>query len=83
MEYDGWGALAKLEYIDRVLREVGNDQPEVPEPGEDDLPVSAMRYTVAEHYREMDDPLPMSDPRVFDGRRPRSSSSPRSARPWL
>lgn len=67
VEYDGWGALAKLEYVDRVLREVGSDQPEVPEPGEDDLPVSAMRYTVAEHYRDMDDPLPVSDPRVFDG----------------
>lgn len=66
-EYDGWGALAKLEYVDRVLGEVGNDQPEVPEPGEDDLPVSAMRYTVAEHYRDLDDPLPVGDPRVFDG----------------
>jgi hypothetical protein len=66
-EYDGWGALAKLEYVDKVLREVGTDQPEVPEPTEDDLPVSAMQYTVAEHYRDMDDPLPVSDPRVFDG----------------
>jgi hypothetical protein len=66
-EYAGWGALAKLEYVDKVLREVGTDQPEVPEPTEDDLPVSAMRYTVAEHYRDMDDPLPISDPRVFDG----------------
>lgn len=66
-EYAGWGALAKLEYVDTVLREVGRQQPEVPEPGEEDLPVSAMRYTVAEHYRDMDDPLPVSDPRVFDG----------------
>jgi hypothetical protein len=66
-EYEGWGALAKLEYVDRVLREVGKDQPDVPEPTDDDLPVSAMRYTVAEHYRDMDDPLPVSDPRVFDG----------------
>ena len=66
-EYEGWGALAKLEYVDKVLRDVGTDQPDVPEPTEDDLPVSAMQYTVAEHYRDMDDPLPVSDPRVFDG----------------
>ena len=66
-EYAGWGALKKLEYMDTVMREVGQVQPETPELTDDDLPVTAMQYTVAEHYRDMDDPLPVSDPRIFDG----------------
>ncbi|MCR4338432.1 MAG: hypothetical protein NUW01_00945 [Gemmatimonadaceae bacterium] len=66
-EYEGWGALRKLEYVDRVMRDVGQEQPKVRELTDDDLPVAAMRYTVAEHYRDLDDPLPVSDPRIFDG----------------
>lgn len=66
-EYAGWGALRKLEYIDTVMREVGQVQPETPELTDDDLPVTAMQYTVAEHYKDMDDALPVSDPRIFDG----------------
>jgi len=67
-DYEGWGALRKLEYIDTVMREVGAAAPETPPAlTEDDLPVAAMRYTVADHYREIDDDLPVSDRRVFDG----------------
>jgi hypothetical protein len=36
-------------------------------PGEDDLPVESMQYTLAEHYRSLDEPLPLDDERHFDG----------------
>jgi hypothetical protein len=65
--YEGWGALAKLEYIDRVMKEIAHQVPEVPEPSDDDLPVAAMQYTVAEHYEESAESIPIRDPRIFDG----------------
>ena len=65
--YDGWGALAKLEYVDRVMKEIAHQVPEVPEPSEDDLPVAAMRYTLAEHYKDSEETIPIRDPRIFDG----------------
>ena len=65
-EYAGWPALAKLEYVDRVMREIGSLSLPETEPEEDDLPVEAMRYTVAEHYADSDDRVPIDDPRQFD-----------------
>jgi hypothetical protein len=65
--YDGWGALAKLEYVDRLMAEIAHEIPEVPEPSEDDLPVTAMQYTVAEHYSENEEKIPIRDQRIFDG----------------
>jgi hypothetical protein len=66
-EYQGWPALAKLEYMDAVMREVGGTAPEAPLPTEDDLPVEAMHYTVADHYRENEERIPIEDERHFDG----------------
>ena len=65
-QYAGWPALSKLEYVDRVMREIGPLVPEVPPPTEDDLPVEAMHYTVAEHYAESEEPVPIEDERQFD-----------------
>jgi len=65
--YGGWGALAKLEYVEKVMQKLGHEVPTVPEPGEDDLPVTAMNYTVAEHYQESEESIPIRDPRIFDG----------------
>ena len=65
--YDGWPALTKLEYVDRVMREVADDSPEIPSPTDDDLPVDAMRYSLADHYRSMSAKLPVSDSAIFDG----------------
>lgn len=65
--YAGWPALAKLEYVDRVMREVGDDAPEVPPPGDDDLPVSAMSYSLEDHYREAGSGIPVGDATIFDG----------------
>lgn len=66
-EYAEWPALAKLEYVDGVMREVGSLTPTVPLPTDEDLPVEAMHYTVAEHYAESEDPVPIADERQFDG----------------
>ena len=65
-DYAQWPALRKLEYVDRVMREIGPSCPAAIEPSDDDLPVRAMRYTVAEHYAAERDPIPVSDERVFD-----------------
>jgi len=64
-EYEGWPALAKLEYVDRAMRQISNETLEISAPVEDDLPVEAMRYTVADHYAS-DELMPIDDVRQFD-----------------
>ena len=65
--YAGWPALGKLEYVDRVMAEVAASAPEPLMPGDDDLPVEAMRYSIEQHYREESDRVPIEDERQFDG----------------
>jgi hypothetical protein len=48
-QYEGWGALRKLEYVDRICREVGKEQPKVAELMED-RPVSDIKLTILEYY---------------------------------
>lgn len=48
-QYEGWGALKKLEYIDRVAKEVGPQQPAVKDL-EHDRPVSDLKVTILEFY---------------------------------
>jgi len=66
-EYAGWPALAKLEYVDRVMHEVSADAPSVRAPTDADLPVEAMHYTLADHYAMSREALPIADPQHFDG----------------
>jgi len=66
-DYAGWDAMRKLEWMDGVMGEVASLAPNVPEPTEDDLPVSAMHWTVGEHYADDDDNFPLGDGRQFDG----------------
>jgi len=65
-EYSGWPALQKLEYVDGVMSEIAGAEPTAPAPSEDDLPVEAMTYSVAEHYEEESDSVPIEDDRQFD-----------------
>lgn len=65
-EFEGWPAIRKLEYVDRVMREVRELNPELPPPAEDDLPVEAMRYSIAEHYEDESEAAPIEDDRQFD-----------------
>jgi hypothetical protein len=48
--YNGWGALAKLQYVDRVARRVGNVEP-IRRRGRTDITVEEMESTVGEFYR--------------------------------
>ena len=66
-DYAGWEALHKLEWVDAVMREVASLSPDVPDLTEDDLPVSAMHWTVGEHYADDDENFPLGDARPFDG----------------
>ncbi|MDQ6887894.1 MAG: putative zinc-binding metallopeptidase [Gemmatimonadota bacterium] len=66
-EYAGWPALAKLEYVERVMAEVGREAPTSPTLTADDLPVEAMDYTLGDHYQTVDQRLPITDERQFDG----------------
>jgi len=65
-EYEGWRALEKLQYVDHVMRTLAHEDPGALSPGEDDLPVTAMRYSLAEHYRADNDVVPVEDERQFD-----------------
>lgn len=65
-EYQGWGALSKLEWVDQVMREVSTLAPAAPALTADDLPVESMHWTLAEHYAD-DEPLDVGDARQFDG----------------
>ncbi|MFL5608989.1 MAG: putative zinc-binding metallopeptidase [Gemmatimonadaceae bacterium] len=64
-EYAGWGALRKLEWMERVIGEVAELSPASSAVTADDLPVDEMHWTLADHYAE-DEPLPISDARQFD-----------------
>jgi hypothetical protein len=65
--YRGWAALAKLEYVDALMRDIGDEPPVAPAPTDEDVPVEAMTFTVADHYRGMEESLPIPDERLFDG----------------
>jgi hypothetical protein len=65
--YADWPAARKLEYIDQVMQEIGSSSPTAPSPTADDLPVEAMHYTLAEHYADLDERLPIEDEQHFDG----------------
>ncbi len=65
-EYKDWGALHKLEWMDHVMREFARLSPATPAVTDDDLPVEAMHWTVADHYAG-EELLPVGDARQFDG----------------
>ena len=65
-EYAGWGALRKLDWVDDVMREIAELAPAALEPTEDDVPVEAMTWTLADHYAD-EEPLDVGDARQFDG----------------
>jgi Putative zinc-binding metallo-peptidase len=50
-QYEGWGALKKLEYIDRIAKQVGGEQPKLGELREDE-PLWEIQTTILEHYEQ-------------------------------
>ncbi len=49
--YAGWGALQKLQYVDRIAKELGDTQP-VKAVGKTDITVAEMEQTVEEFYQQ-------------------------------
>ena len=58
--YRGWGAMAKLRYMDRIGRELGNVDP-VRKRGETDVTVDEMEMTVADFYQHNGDGTHLGD----------------------
>jgi hypothetical protein len=50
--YEGWGAMAKLRYVDRVMREAAGWKP-APVRGPKIEPIEEVELTVAQHYRRL------------------------------
>jgi len=58
--YRGWGALAKLQYMERIARELSNVDP-VRKKGHTDITVEEMEITVGELYRPAAEEVPIID----------------------
>jgi Putative zinc-binding metallo-peptidase len=59
-QYRGWGAMAKLKYMDRIARELGNADP-MRKRGTPDITAAEMEMTVDEFYRNSTDQIPLLD----------------------
>jgi Putative zinc-binding metallo-peptidase len=57
-KYRSWGAMAKLLYMDRIARELGEIDP-VRKRGEPDITVAQMEMTVGEFYRHSTEQVPL------------------------
>jgi len=58
--YRGWGAMAKLRYMDRIARELGNLDP-IRRRGQTDVTVDEMEMTVGEFYRRDGQEIALGD----------------------
>jgi hypothetical protein len=57
-KYRGWGAMSKLQYMDRIARELGNVDP-LRKRGSPDITVDDMEMTVGEFYRHSTEQIPL------------------------
>jgi hypothetical protein len=63
--YTGTGAERKLEYVEKVMKRLGGQEPDVTT-GEVDVSVEGITYTVEEHLKRFRDPA-VDVPPYFDG----------------
>lgn len=64
-KYRGWGAIAKLKYMDRIGRELGNVDP-LRKRGTPDITTAEMEMTVGEFYRHETEQVPLPDLNLDD-----------------
>ena len=57
-KYRDWGAMAKLRYMERIARELGNADP-LRKRGEPDITAAEMEMTVGEFYHSSTDQVPL------------------------
>ncbi|HZP17579.1 MAG TPA: putative zinc-binding metallopeptidase [Terriglobales bacterium] len=81
-KYRGWGAMAKLKYMDRIARELGDVDP-LRKRGTPDITVAEMEMTVAEFYRHSTEQIPLPDlnldsdlAAIFSSKRKTSAAEP-------
>jgi hypothetical protein len=63
--YEGWPALAKLEYIDELMAELRGKPPRLVDPTETD-PLRRVRRTLRHHYREKRRHYGLDRPKFYD-----------------
>ena len=63
--YDGWPAQRKLEYMDRLMRDVGRRAPTVQSNREVD-PVRELEKTLGDHYRQKREHYGLDHPDFYD-----------------
>jgi hypothetical protein len=80
--YRGWGAMAKLRYMNRTARAVGNTDP-ARRRGQTDITVEEMELTVAEFYQRSSEDISLVDVvldadlmDIFDASKRRKSAQP-------
>jgi len=83
--YRGWGAMAKLRYMDRIAKQLGNVDP-LRKRGEPDITVSEMEMTVGEFYRRSTEQIPLLEvtldsdlATMFNASKKRKTSEPAGA----
>lgn len=64
-KYRSWGAMAKLKYMDRIGRELGNIDP-LRKRGTPDITTADMEMTVGEFYRHETEQAPLLDVNLDD-----------------
>jgi hypothetical protein len=80
--YRGWGAMAKLRYMDRIARKLGNTDP-LRRRGQTDITVEEMEMTVGEFYQSTNAEIVIGDiindadlMDIFDASKRRKSAQP-------
>jgi putative zinc-binding metallo-peptidase len=80
--YRGWGAMAKLRYMNRIAKHLGNADP-VRRRGQTDITVDEMEGTVAEFYQQPNEEAPLADLAldtdlrdIFDASKRRKTATP-------
>jgi hypothetical protein len=80
--YHGWGAMAKLKYMNLIAKKLGNVDP-VRRRGRTDITVDEMEATVGEFYQRINDEIPLVDLAldtdlrdIFDASKRRKTAKP-------
>ncbi len=64
-QYDGWAALAKLQYVDQLMKDLAKRKPTVVNRRRVD-PVRTLKKTLREHYEEKKDRYGVGYPSFYD-----------------
>ena len=81
-KYRGWGAMAKLRYMERIARDLANVDPPRRR-GQPDITVDEMEMTVGDFYRRTSEEIPLVDValdtdlrNIFDASKRRKTARP-------